>query len=94
MAVRIVEVTITPTPLRPGVPAHAVCRVEGDEPVQRVYAVLPDGQPLNLVKVSETEFEIRQEVPWGAPPGTYPITLVAEGASGARTTYATSVTIQ
>ncbi len=94
MAVKIVEVAITPTPLRAGGPAHAVCTIEADQPVEKVYALLPDGQIVPFQKVSENRFELRQEVPWGAPAGTYPVTLVAETTSGERATYAGSVTIQ
>ncbi len=93
MAVRIAEVTVTPTPLRPGDLAHAKCRLESDEPVKRVFAMLPDGSSINFRKVSETEFEVNQQVPWDAPFGTYPVTLVAETESGERVTLATTVTI-
>jgi RNA polymerase sigma-70 factor (ECF subfamily) len=78
MAVRIAEVSVTPSPLRPGSSAHAKCRVEADAPVRRVYALLPDGSTVTFRKVSETEFELSEQVPWDAPSGTYPVTLVAE----------------
>jgi RNA polymerase sigma-70 factor (ECF subfamily) len=93
MAVRIAEVTVTPSPLRPGVSAHAKCRVEADAPVRRVYALLPDGSTVTFRKVSETEFELSEQVPWDAPSGTYPVTLVAETETGERATLATSITI-
>jgi RNA polymerase sigma-70 factor (ECF subfamily) len=93
MAVRIAEVTVTPSPLRPGSSAHAKCRVEADAPVRRVYALLPDGSTVTFRKVSETEFELREQVPWDAPSGTYPVTLVAETETGERATLATSITI-
>jgi RNA polymerase sigma-70 factor (ECF subfamily) len=93
MAVRIAEVTVTPSPLRPGSSAHAKCRVEADAPVRRVYALLPDGSTVTFRKVSETEFELSEQVPWDAPSGTYPVTLVAETETGERTTLATSITI-
>ena len=93
MAVRIAEVTVTPSPLRPGSSAHAKCRVEADAPVRRVYALLPDGSTVTFRKVSETEFELSEQVPWDAPSGTYPVTLVAETETGERATLATSITI-
>jgi len=93
MAVRIAEVTVTPSPLRPGSSAHAKCRVEADSPVRRVYALLPDGSTVTFRKVSETEFELSEQVPWDAPSGTYPVTLVAETETGERATLATSITI-
>jgi RNA polymerase sigma-70 factor (ECF subfamily) len=93
MAVRIAEVTVTPSPLRPGSSAHAKCRVEADVPVRRVYALLPDGSTVTFRKVSETEFELSEQVPWDAPSGTYPVTLVAETETGERATLATSITI-
>jgi RNA polymerase sigma-70 factor (ECF subfamily) len=93
MAVRIAEVTVTPSPLRSGVSAHAKCRVEADAPVRRVYALLPDGSTVTFRKVSETEFELSEQVPWDAPSGTYPVTLVAETETGERATLATSITI-
>ncbi len=93
MAVRIAEVTVTPTPLRPGVVAHAKCRVETDALVRRVYALLPDGSTITFQKVSETEFELNETVPWDAPAGTYPVTLVAETETGERATFATTITI-
>ncbi len=93
MAVRIAEVMVTPTPLRPGATAHAKCRVEADAPVRRVYALLPDGSTITFRKVSETEFELQEHVPWDAPTGTYPVTLVAETETGERTTFATTITI-
>jgi len=93
MAVRIAEVTVTPTPLRLGVSAHAKCRVESDAPVKRVYALLPDGSSISFRKVSETEFELSEQVPWDAPSGTFPVTLVAETETGERATLATSITI-
>jgi RNA polymerase sigma-70 factor (ECF subfamily) len=93
MAVRIAEVSVTPSPLRPGSSAHAKCRVEADAPVRRVYALLPDGSTVTFRKVSETEFELSEQVPWDAPSGTYPVTLVAETETGERATLATSITI-
>ena len=93
MAVRIAEVTVTPLPLRPGSLAHAKCRVESDAPVSRVYALLPDGSSVSFRKVSETEFELSEQVPWDAPSGTIPVTLVAETETGERSTLATSITI-
>jgi RNA polymerase sigma-70 factor (ECF subfamily) len=93
MAVRIAEVTVNPSPLRPGSSAHAKCRVEADAPVRRVYALLPDGSTVTFRKVSETEFELSEQVPWDAPSGTYPVTLVAETETGERATLATSITI-
>lgn len=93
MAVRIAEVTVTPTPLRPGTSAHAKCRVESDAPVRRVYALLPDGSTITFQKVSETEFELSEQVPWDAPSGTFSVTLVAETETGERATLATSITI-
>jgi RNA polymerase sigma-70 factor (ECF subfamily) len=93
MAVRIAEVTVTPSPLRPGSSAHAKCRVEADAPVRRVYALLPDGSTVTFRKVSETEFELSEQVPWDAPSGTYPVTLVAETETGEQATLATSITI-
>ncbi|MCS7263994.1 MAG: hypothetical protein NZ805_04085 [Armatimonadetes bacterium] len=93
MAVRIAELTVTPTPLRPGDSAHARCRVESDATVKRVYALLPNGSTITFSKVSETEFELTQQVPWDAPSGTFPITLVAETEKGERTTFAASITI-
>jgi RNA polymerase sigma-70 factor (ECF subfamily) len=93
MAVRIAEVTVTPSPLRPGSSAHAKCRAESDAPVRRVYALLPDGSTVTFRKVSETEFELSEQVPWDAPSGTYPVTLVAETETGERATLATSITI-
>jgi RNA polymerase sigma-70 factor (ECF subfamily) len=93
MAVRIAEVTVTPSPLRPRSSAHAKCRVESDAPVRRVYALLPDGSTVTFRKVSETEFELSEQVPWDAPSGTYPVTLVAETETGERATLATSITI-
>jgi RNA polymerase sigma-70 factor (ECF subfamily) len=93
MAVRIAEVSVTPSPLRPGSSAHAKCRIEADAPVRRVYALLPDGSTVTFRKVSETEFELSEQVPWDAPSGTYPVTLVAETETGERATLATSITI-
>jgi RNA polymerase sigma-70 factor (ECF subfamily) len=93
MAVRIAEVSVTPSPLRPGSSAHAKCRVEADAPVRRVYALLPDGSTVTFRKVSETEFELSEQVPWDAPSGTYPVTLVAETETGEQATLATSITI-
>lgn len=93
MAVRIAEVSVTPSPLRPRSSAHAKCRVEADAPVRRVYALLPDGSTVTFRKVSETEFELSEQVPWDAPSGTYPVTLVAETETGERATLATSITI-
>ncbi len=93
MAVRIVEITVTPSPLRPGSLAYAKCRVEADSPVRRVYALLPDGSSITFRKVSETEFELNETVPWDAPTGTYPVTLVAETETGERAALGTTITI-
>lgn len=93
MAVRIAEVTVTPSPLKVGSQATAKCRVDADSAVRRVYALLPGGMVLNFHKVSDAEFELTEQVPWDAPLGTYPITVVAETETGERATLATSVTI-
>ncbi len=78
MALRIAEMTVTPSPLRAGSQAHARCRVESDTEVRRVYVLLPDGRVVEFRKVSETEFELTEQVPWDAPSGTYSVTVVAE----------------
>lgn len=93
MAVRIVDVTVTPSPLSPGSSAYAKCLVEADAPVRRVYALLPDGSSVTFRQVSEAEFELSEQVPWDAPRGTYPVTLVVETETGERATLATSITI-
>ncbi len=93
MAVRIAELKVTPTPLQAGNQALAKCCVEADAVVKRVYAVLPDGTVRDFRKVSEVEFELAEQVPWDASPGTYPVTLIAETETGEKATLATSVTI-
>lgn len=93
MALRIAEVTVTPSPLRAGSQAYARCRVESGAEVRRVYALLPDGRAIEFHKVSETEFELTEQVPWDAPLGTYPVTLVAETVSGERTFLPVTITI-
>lgn len=85
MAFRIAEMSVTPSPLRPGVFAHARCRVEADVEVRRVYAMLPDGSTVEFQRINPTEFELTQQVPWDTPTGTYPVTIIAEAASGERT---------
>lgn len=93
MAVRIAELTVTPMPLRAGSQAVAKCCVEADTVVKRVYALLPDGTIRDFRKVSDAEFELAEQVPWDASPGTYPVTVIAETETGERATLATSVTI-
>jgi hypothetical protein len=93
MAVRIVEVTVTPSPLQAGSQARARCCVESDAEVRRVYALLPDGRVAEFHKVSETEFELTEQVPWDAPMGTYSVTVVAETVNGERTFLPATITI-
>jgi hypothetical protein len=55
--------------------------------------LLPDGRVAEFHKVSETEFELTEQVPWDAPMGTYSVTVVAETVSGERTFLPATITI-